>query len=228
MKPIALFYHCLFLLGEPPKLLKHACEVVDEQMGELLRSGLLDAASEFHVGINGGAESAWPARILLPKKAQCTFHGLQSRSENLTLVEIEKWVPAHPNWYVLYFHAKGSTHVPDSDYDKFSAQWRKSLMADVVSNWRTCIADLDSGYESAGSHFMRGLADGTQNIWAGNFWWATSDFLATVPSIYLRDRIKVSGIAALESRYESEVWIGNAPRLPKTKEYRPNGGGGCP
>jgi hypothetical protein len=94
------------------------------------------------------------------------------------------------------------------------------MMKNAVQNWRTCVQDLDSGLESVGSHWMTG--DQTppgQSIWAGNFGWAKSAFLATLPSIMERDRIKLSGIDSIESRYESEVWIGNGPRLPKVKDY---------
>lgn len=60
-----------------------------------------------------------------------------------------------------------------------------------------------------------------QSIWAGNFWWAKSDFLRTLPSIMNRERIKISGLGAAESRFESEVWIGNGPRLPRVRDYHP-------
>lgn len=228
MRPIAIFYHCLFFHGSPPELRERACEIVGEQMRDLKQSGLLDSATVFIAGINGGEESVEFANLLLPAKATRVFHGLQSKAENLTIVEVEKWAPSHPGFNVLYLHAKGCTHGPDDAYGNgVSAPWRRTMMQYLVGGWRQCVCDLESGFESVGCHFMRGMCDGTQNIWAGNFWWATSDFLRTVPSIFLRDRIKVSGISAAESRYEAEVWIGNG-RLPTVREYLPRGGGGCP
>lgn len=229
MNPIAIFYHCLIFKDNPPVLIDNAVDVILEQMSQVKDSGLMEAASEIIVGINGGNESLLIGRMLFPEKATMIAHGLQSKAENLTIVALEKWVPAHPNWNVLYFHSKGATHTADSDYgNRVSFPWRRSMMDDLVMNWRQCVSDLDSGAEVACSHFMRHMADGTQNIAAGNFFWAKSNFLATLPSIYLRDRIKQSGIDALESRYEAEVWIGNGPRMPIVKEYRPNGGGGVP
>lgn len=229
MKPIAIFYHCLFAFGNPPEVRMRPVDIVAEQMDQLARSGLEEAASEIVVGVNGGSESKLMAELLLPKKARVVFHGLDSHAENLTIVELEKWLPAHPGWNVLYFHAKGCTHPPGEHYgDNISAPWRRAMMADLIDNWRLCVIDLEQGYDGACSHFMRHMADGTQHIAAGNFFWATSDFLRTLPSIYLRERIKVSGIAAAESRFEAEVWIGNGPRMPVMMEYRPNGGGGVP
>lgn len=229
MRPIAVFYHCLFVHGQVPDFMPGAFEIVSSQMNAMESSGLLKNTQHFVVGINGGKESEDFANLVIPAKAVRVMHGLQSKAENLTIVELEKWIPSHRGWNVLYFHAKGCTHpVGDAYGDGVSAPWRNTMTQYLVNNWRTCVSDLERGYESVGCHFMRGMCDGTQNIWAGNFWWATSDFLSTLPSIFLRDRIHVSGISAAESRYEAEVWIGNGKRVPRVKEYLPRGGGGVP
>ena len=216
---IAIFYHCLFFGGDPPNILPHACEVTCQQMHQVERTGLLAAASEFTVGINGGAESEEIASLMISPKARRVMHGLESKNENLTLVELEKWLPSHPGWLVLYFHAKGATRSSASEYDQYIAKWRACLMFHCISGWRSCVGTLENGYEAVGAHWMpcAGPAH-NQNIFAGNFWWATSDYLRVLPSIYLRDRIRVSGIKSGESRYESEVWIGNGPRLPRVKD----------
>lgn len=219
---IAIFYHCLFFLGKPPVLLPNAIPVVKSQKAMMEATGLLNATDYMLVGVNGGKESEGLARGAFPK-AQLVFHGLESRNENLTIVELEKWVPDHQDWYVLYLHSKGATHGPDSYRFKANEIWRKCMMRHCVQNWRQCVADLDAGYESVGAHWMTGeKTPPGHNIWAGTFFWAKASFLATLPSIYLRDRIKTSGIKALESRYEAEVWIGNGPNLPKIKDYHPD------
>lgn len=227
-KPIAVWYHCLFALGNPPVYLPSAPEIVAEQMACLKTSGLEDAATEIHIGVNGTkAESEPFAGIFFPAKAQVTYHGLQCRNELRTILMLEKWAPTHPNWNVLYFHAKGSTHAPGSSYgDQVSAPWRVGMMQDLVLGWKKCIEELD-GHDIVCSHFMWSMADGTQHIAAGNFWWATSNFLSKLPSFMIRDRIRVSGIDSVESRFEAEVILGNGPR-PTVKSWRPNGGGGVP
>jgi len=226
MKPIAVFYHCLFETGSPPEICESALNIVHGQMSQLKSCGLLDACSHLCVGINGGLDSSAIASGIVPVKAHMVLHGLESKAENLTIVEIEKWAPSHPDYYVLYFHAKGCTHPVG---DPFRTRWRNCMMRELVENWRECVADLDAGYDSVGCHWMTGVQTPPgQSIWAGNFWWAKAEFLATLPSIYLRDRIKMSGIASAESRYESEVWIGNGPRLPKVRDRVSHGFGGCP
>jgi hypothetical protein len=93
------------------------------------------------------------------------------------------------------------------------------MMRNLIWGWKQCVFDLDR-YESVGCHWLTNQSqDFNQNLWAGNFWWAQASFLATLPSIYKRTRIEVSGIDSLESRFEAEVWIGNGPKLPKVKDY---------
>lgn len=227
MKPIAIFYHCLFVLDDPPRVMTRAAEIVHEQMRRIGASGLTDAATEIHVGVNGGNESIQFVADNITSKAHVTFHGLQSRSECLTIVDLQEWVKTHAGWNVLYFHSKAATHDPNSDYGKIATAWREGMMADLVENWRQCVEDLET-HEVCCSHFMREMGwDKSQNIACGNFWWATSDFLRTVPDIYLRERIKQDGIGALSSRFEAEVWLSNG-KIPVVKEYRPGGGNGVP
>lgn len=220
MNPIAIFYHCLFFLGDATKPLESARLIVPEQMDVLKTTGLLDTASHFLVGVNGGSESEASVKEFIPAKAECVYHGLRSRNENLTVVELEKWLPGHDDWYVLYFHAKGATHPV---VDPFSSIWRRCMMRHNLLNWKQCVADLDAGYEAVGCHWMEppNTPKG-QYIFAGTFWWAKAGFLLTLPSIMDRDRIKVSGIESLESRYEAEVILGNGPRPPRIKDYHPN------
>ena len=202
-----------------------ALNIVSDAMLLLQSSGLADAATEIHCCFNGDELDL--AKSLCPKKARITMHGLNSFAENLTIVKLWEWSKKNPGWNCLYFHAKGATHPPTSGYAiTTSTPWRQTMLKYLVSNWRQCVTDLDN-CDSVGCHFLRGMCDGSQFLWAGNYFWATSNFLATVPSMYLRERIKSDGIAAASSRYEAEVWIGNG-KLPTVHEYLPQGGGGVP
>lgn len=225
---IGIFYHCLFYHGNPPTLRGGAVDIVCRQMEQLYESGLSERADFFLAGVNGPIEeSREMARMFIPQKAKLVFHGPDSFAENLTIVELERWAKSNPGWAVLYFHAKGCTHDPATGYAQMSGQWREGMSADLIANWRHCVSDLEAGWEIVCSHWMWNMADGTQHIPAGNFLWVNSSFVARLPSIFLRDRIKQDGIAAASSRYEAEVYWGNGPR-PNVKSYRPNGGGGVP
>jgi len=216
MKPIAIYFHCLFELGNPPEVLPQAVNIVHEQMVQLRASGLLDTASKFVVGINGGEASREIANLVIPPKAEIMMHGLDCRNENLTICAMHEFALSHPGWNVLYFHAKGASREEQTEH---GINWRNCMMRHVIKEWWRCIEDLEAGYESVGCHWMTNQADGTQSIWAGNFHFSQSNFLRTLPSMTRRDRIKKSGIKSIESRYEAECFIGFGPRLPKIKDY---------
>jgi len=230
MKPIAIFYHCLFELGSPPEILEGAVNIARDQMGQLVDCGLFGQSSLMTAGVNGeaGSVSEFLADAIIPQgeNRKLMFHGLDSRAENLTIVALWNWARINPGWNILYFHCKGATHKPNADYSKMAGGWRDGMMKHLVGNWRQCVADLDH-HDIVCAHWMWNMADGTQHIPAGNFLWITSNFAASLPDINLRDRIKVSGIANVESRYEAEVFWGNGKR-PNVKSYLPNGGDGVP
>jgi hypothetical protein len=216
---ILIAYHCLLYMDDPPELRPMALSIISEQMEQLRTSGLLDAADEMIVGVNGAEESVDVARVFIPAKARLVFHGLQCRNECRTIVELERWLPGHDDWYVLYFHAKGCTHGEGPVLD-MRTLWRRCMDHNLVCEWRRCVAELEAGWESVGCHRMEPPATPPgQFIWAGNFWWAKASFLLTLPPLMERARIKQSGIDAAESRYEAEVWIGNGPRQPLYRDY---------
>ena len=161
-----------------------------------------------------------------PATVKPTFHGLQCKNELRTLLLVEEFAKTHTGWNVLYFHSKGATHPLGHE---LSARWRRCMMRHLVSNWRQCVQELESGFDSVGCHWMQPpQTPPGQNIWGGNFWWASSDFLRTLPSLLDTWRVKNSGIDSIDSRYEAEVWIGNGPNLPKVKDHHPNGLWTCP
>lgn len=227
--PIIVFYHSLFYFGDPPELWTPALNIAQEAMDAFNASGLTDSASEFIVGVNGGKESEMIAQMMMPAKAKLVFHGLESKAENLTIVEVEKWARNNPQRaFICYAHIKGATHKLGDPYgDNVSAPWRRAMLRYLVMGWRNCVTALEAGNDIACCHWLWNMADGTQHIPAGNFLWTTSDFVRRLPSIYLRERIKTSGIAAAESRYEAEVFWGNGPR-PMVYQFLPNGGEGIP
>ena len=227
--PIVVFYHGYIYNGSPPDLVQSALTVVHEQMERLRYCGLADAASEIVIGLNGGQETLDIARLIAPEKARIVLHGLESKNENPTLVLLEEWLKSNPQEaHVLYFHAKGASHDPATAYGKFDAKWRECLMRYCIEGWRQCVSDLAS-YEAVGCHWLTGQgSDHSQHYFAGTFFWARASFLRTLPSIFERERIKVSGLSSPESRYEIEVWIGNGPRRPYIRDYADHGLGSCP
>lgn len=218
MRPIAIFYHGLFYRDS--EWLQPAFDISREQFYEADESGLLAQANEIHIGLNGGPESLEPARFVFPGRSRIVLHGLDSKNENSTIVMLEEWLKAHPgqHWNVLYFHCKGGTHKVG---DEITSAWRNCMMRHTVRRWRTCVDDLEKKpLDAVGCHWMEPpeTPEG-QYIFAGTFFWSTSDFLSSLPSILDRPQIKNTGLKHVDSRYEAEVWLGNGPRKPRVRDY---------
>lgn len=227
MKPIAIFYHCLFFMGSPDKPAPRGGEVISGNMSALKASGLLDEASHVVYGINGGEESRVYSGCYLPEKGEKVYHGIESRSENATIQLLHSFALSFPGWNILYFHAKGACHT-DQTYIAFLKRWVRCMTLHCIENWRTCVADLET-VDSVGCHWMENVGVPPEdNIWGGNYWWATSEYLSKVPPISERELSKQYGVNSQEARYESERWLGSSGVKPTVKDYHLNGIGSCP
>jgi hypothetical protein len=232
---IAVFYHAKIAGSDING--DFARSLVAEQMANLVKSGLADAASEVHVGINGGQECE-PAAVALTAsldgKVHLMFHGKDSRSEIPTLHALQQWLPGHEDWLVCYFHAKGVTHPGDA----FHRNWRICMERPVVTNWRNCIGDIADGFDTVGSHWLStegypsiiealpfwsgtewvvvaGIKTfGGRPFWGGNFWWTTSNVLAKLPPL-------PANSAGRPFDFIAERWLGSGSPL-KAKDYAPH------
>ena len=187
---IAIFYHCV--VGGGPRDIDpdYSLGVVYEQMLSMNSSGLLDAATEFHVGINGVERDSLPLKIVCGAKAKVTCHGSNSLTEIPTLELLYNWLPGHEDWHVFYHHSKGVS-TPGSHAEN----WRRRMQGHLVTNWRKCIHELEHGKELCGCHW---LYDGRW-FFGGNFFWAKAEYLLRLPPLPPN---------TWENRYEGERWIG--------------------
>lgn len=216
---LAIFYHCLLELGNPPEVLPNAVRIVREQMDQLRESGLMEAAEFFMVGVNGEEASFQIANLLIPPQAEIVLHGLRSRSENMTILEVERFAKYNPGWYILYFHCKGATHCLHSRDGQEVELWRNCMMRQCVYGWERAVNFLSEGYDACGVHWRTGVGgDRSQHYFAGTFFWVKSSFFRMLPSIRDRAQCRKYGLDSLEARYEAEVVLGNGPKLPKVKD----------
>lgn len=207
MKPVAIFYHtCLTFNRE------HGLTILREQIGDMAKSGLLDEAKQFFIGLNGNMQDEVEIRNMVKMvslKADPIFvhHHPDDwpSGEVPTLRVMRDWLTAHEDYNVCYLHMKGLTYHPGIPGWDFYRDWRHRMQTVVVLRWLECVAHLDAGAESVGQWWN--VAPNGQ-YWAGNFWWATGKFLSTLPPIVTEGQIQ-------GGRMEAEVWIGRGPRLPK-------------
>ena len=199
---IAIFHHCV-LKGPRIPSEQHAFEIMFEQMHALWVSGLEMHADEIHLGMNGEGEVICPTKTVIHRHPD-------GQTEIPTLKVLQDWL--RPGWRVLYTHSKGASYPLEHT---FPDHWRRCMERGVVWNWRGCMSEMDVGIESCGCHWLTPERWGSivkTPFWGGTFWWATSDYLMTLPPLP-EDK--------WENRHEAESWIGRGPRRPKIKDWHP-------
>lgn len=212
---IAVWYHCKLSGAGIPDACA-AREIMLEQVAALKASGLAAFAQEIHAGINGGPADASVVRKAFPDNATLHIHGLYARTELPTFSVLRRWLPSHPDWFVLYHHSKGVT-LPNDETKKHH---RLVMQKACVENWENCVCDLERGFDAVGINLVDpdtrpgGGAFGKVRFFAGNFWWARASYLLQLPRI--PDRATEYSI---RQRCIAEMWIGSCKQRPIMFDY---------
>ena len=168
---IAIFYHILQI--------NHWQDLFEQQFNSLQESGLLDAASYVHLGING---SVSPTNDLT--KINAIKKNLKNYSEADTLTDLYKFCAENEDYKVLYLHTKGVTY-PKSNHHQFC--WLTYMDYFNVKNWRKC-EKLLGVYDCVGTDWTTYHPDLKTNVpphYSGNFWWANASYIKTLDLSYL-------------------------------------------
>ena len=200
---VAIFYHVYITPHQD-----HGMAIVREQINALRDSGLLQF-KDFYVGVNGSYEeldlvaTAMPSSAILFQNAEKDWPG----GEVPTLRELKDFALAFPQSKILYLHTKGISYPPGSPGYGQMMSWRHDMQKTVIQRWRHCVQELET-HDTVGQ-WWHSAPNG--NYWAGNFWWANADFIATLPDINTEGQIQ-------GGRYEAEVWIGRSSRQTRVKQ----------
>jgi predicted O-methyltransferase YrrM len=104
--------------------------------------------------------------------------------------------------YVLYYHTKGVTSREShtNEYVDMNAveSWRKLLEYFNLEKWEMCIEKLKKGYDAVGCLYQTHNSI-YNNYFAGNFWWASTDYIKKLPNM-----TKLMS----PDRMITELWIG--------------------
>jgi len=216
MKPIAVFYHGL--LAGPGLDSDWLFTLLANQIAALVDSGLAQAATSIFFGVNGDETDRMAVQSLAPGKA-VVIASPQGKTELPTMILMQNWCATNPGWNVLYWHMKGAQYPNNPTWNA----WRKCMTLHVIWGWQECVAALESGYDSAGAHWMTSqrypMIPPSQRYWGGNFFWASSDFLRTLPPI---------GADSSAARYNAEAWIGTGKKAPRVRDLAPHFPMNCP
>lgn len=171
-------------------------QIVDEQLATIERSGLYDAAEVIYVCQTSRS------KIRLPAKYQARYFSKTNQFEFPALHMVKEFTA--PGDTVLYLHTKGASRT--GPRAQAGDRWREYLMWGCVERWREHVAALDScdvsGVQLTTLNDEFATKCGARDVYAGNFWWATGDYLE-----------KLAHPEITANRWGAEGWImGASPR----------------
>ena len=166
-------------------------EVVKEHIQALRQSGLDQQIEHMYVGYVGTPEQTDEAEQFICSELETvTINKSETGWEQETMRLIPKYVTDKT---VLYAHTKGASRQSDHQ-----TTWRRSMTKECIINWERAIAAL-SDHDIVGCHWLC-AADGKW-FFGGTFWWASAEYLRTLPDINN------------ENRFQAEHWVGLNPNV---------------
>jgi hypothetical protein len=200
-RPVAVFVHAAFLNDRSSPILAEIMHAIGE-------SGLYQRAALLRVGVVGTDR---PVLMEFPE-ALFQHFGNHLQYEFPTIRWMQDWCRKNPGADVCYVHTKGVS-LPD---DRNRRAWRKAMLASVVWDHRRMTRRLEvrntAGYGAdpqfgAVHSFNWGPAHLHYGHFAGNFWWARSEYIARLADVTLMD---------WSNRFRAETWIGTQPDIDAT------------
>ena len=194
-------------------------EVANEIIDKIIGSGLYGEATKIFYSILGNADASLIERFKKLDKLELVYSSADIKEvEYPTLIKIYEFCLKNDSM-VLYLHTKGVSNPRD----RFRQLWRKRLLQKTVGEYNVCIKQLNSGYDISGCGWKEmpkagqrvNYAIGTYPHYSGNFWWANSNYIRTLPNI---KKIEEHHRAVRHNKFDKyrlncESWIGMIPTV---------------
>lgn len=163
---------------------------VKEHILALRQSQLMYNLDNFFIGIVGQNKNIQSVKKFLKTcGVNCSIIVEEEQGwEQVTMNKLRDFAHENDGW-IFYAHSKGS-----SDPSPINIAWRKSMTYYNIINWEEAVSYLKT-CDTVGTHWVTAPQDG-KTFWGGTFWWATTDYLKTLPPI------------GMENRHRAEDWIG--------------------
>jgi hypothetical protein len=151
--------------------MNHWQEVLKRQLKRMKNSGLYDASATISLGVLGDGDVS-SIKEMYPKVNVIYQDPNTAKYERPTLLSLHNWCKTYPDRiHVLYLHTKGITRTNPTVTD-----WTKFLEYFVIDQWKDCVQALKD-HDVAGVNWQLG----PQPHFSGNFWWATSAYVESLP-----------------------------------------------
>jgi hypothetical protein len=167
---------------------------IREHFSEVIGSGLLEVLDSVRVGIVGTSENRDRVLDLFDELEVPVRVVADSATgwEQVTLNKLRDFCQTDDG-AVLYAHTKGAW-----SQSELARVWRVSMTHDVVTRWNECVHALEK-VQAAGPFWLKSWEPehvDHESFFAGNFWWARSDYVAGLEPV------------GVEDRFQAEGWIG--------------------
>lgn len=115
--------------------------------------------------------------------------------ENVTIRSLYQFSKMNPNCNVLYLHTKGVSYPKDHPFVPGIFSWIRFMLYSLVYKHQECLQMLNV-YDTVGcNHRDTTIDQENPPHFSGNFWWATTDYISTLPIHYMKDK------------YDAEFWL---------------------
>lgn len=126
--------------------------------------------------------------------------------------------------YALYFHTKNIMSIVNNLMPGLVSKYRnryhwRLFLNKTISEWKDCVAALDSGYDTAGVNYK---TDPSEH-YSGAFYWTKSDHVRKLPDPTdsrwwgeLKARKNHPWLNQINDRFAAELWVCS---LPETKAF---------
>lgn len=150
-----------------------------------------------HYGIVGSAENRAKVREWLKARDTGPWRVCAEADEGweaVTLDVLHEFALTAGDCALLYLHDKGSyTNHP------INHSWRGDAEQKLAAEWRHRVRDLET-HDGVGLHWLTpgefGFRGCVKPFFGGNFWWATAEYVRSLPPVDKTDR------------FAAETWIG--------------------
>jgi hypothetical protein len=170
--PIYIFYHICTV----------NMKIVDEQIGELVNSGLYATATKLFYGCNCSScdtileeyMKQYDKFVAIPSAILPDVKTYENGTINAMINYAKE---TNEKFYALYIHTKGSSNRSEAQQN-----WRRFMMYWLVVNHKLCIDILNRSFYTVGLFYSSSLGLSDKH-YAGNFYWADSSYLKILNQI---------------------------------------------
>jgi hypothetical protein len=190
-------------------------QIFEEIFERIIESGLLAEADKVTICVVGNGDLMIPSadhiEVKYDPRSQYDFQGSIVNGEFYSLTQLKEFADTvKENTRILYCHLRGVTSPNNEHIDT----WRKYLTHWNIDKFSESL-ELLKEYDAVGVDLI------TKDRWpfadhfSGNFWWANSDYIKTLPSIQEISDPNSEQKATL--RHNGEFWIGMREGKLKSK-----------